>query len=111
MMWVPYNSHAAFSTPDIASRALYDGGMNLVEGAEQARIELAAAADTVRVREAWLETARAARDVLIYDMSHAGYSLSQIAEICELSKSMVALVVKLQDAMRANYKLKDIEED
>lgn len=57
-------------------------------------------ADTVRVREEWLEEKRQERDALIYEASVAGYSFGEIAEVTELAKSTVALVVKIQTAMR-----------
>lgn len=61
---------------------------------------LRAAAQTVRVREEWLEDKRAERDALIYEASQDGYSLGEIAEVTELAKSTVALAVKIQNAMR-----------
>jgi hypothetical protein len=59
------------------------------------------AADTVRIREEWLEDKRSERDSLIYEANAAGYSFGEIAEVTELAKSTVALVVKIQSALRS----------
>lgn len=58
------------------------------------------AAETVRVREEWLEEKRSERDRLIYETSLEGYSLGEIADVTELAKSTVALIVKIQTALR-----------
>lgn len=59
------------------------------------------AADTVRIREQWLDDKRQERDALIFDAQAEGYSLGELAEVTELSKSAVALIVKMQAALRS----------
>ena len=68
---------------------------------EEVHDSLKLAADTVRVREEWLEDKRSERDALIYEANMAGYSFGEIAEVTELAKSTVALVVKIQTALRS----------
>lgn len=58
------------------------------------------AADTVRIREEWLEDKRSERDTLIYEANQAGYSFGEIADVTELAKSTVALIVRIQTALR-----------
>lgn len=67
---------------------------------EETHDTLKLAAETVRVREEWLEEKRSERDRLIYETSLEGYSLGEIAEVTELAKSTVALIVKIQTALR-----------
>lgn len=83
----------------LASSGLYDDSMarkmeNTVHDA------LMGAAGTVREREEWLEEQRALRDREIYAAHVAGYSLGEIAEVTELAKSTVALIVKMETARR-----------
>jgi DNA-binding NarL/FixJ family response regulator len=67
---------------------------------EEVHDGLKLAADTVRIREEWLEDKRSERDQLIYEANQAGYSFGEIAEVTELAKSTVALVCRIQSAMR-----------
>jgi len=91
---------------DIAHNTLYSRGMGSEEQ-EQADLEMREAADTVRTRELWLDESRARRDVMIYDLTKTGRSLQEVADLCQLSKSAISMVVRIQEAMRINYVHKD----
>lgn len=82
------------------SSGLYSVPMNARRMEEAVTDSLRLAADTVRVREEWLEEKRSERDAIIYGASQDGYSFGEIAEVTELARSTVALIVKLQTALR-----------